>query len=86
MDALKKLFPNAFAATEKNSLIAALIIYVVVLLIGIVVGFVLTTILGWIPIVKDLLGLVLKIFGTIVDVYGIGGIILTLLVYFKVLK
>lgn len=86
MDMLKKIFPRAFAATEQSKLINALIVYVIILVVGALVGWLVGTLLGWIPVVGFIVGLVLKIAGTIVDVYAIGGIVLTLLVYFKVLK
>lgn len=86
MDMLKKLFPRAFAATEQSKLINALIVYVVILVVGALVGWLVGTLLGWIPVIGFIVGLILKIAGTIVDVYAIGGIVLTLLVYFKVLK
>lgn len=86
MDMLKKLFPRAFAATEQSKLINALIVYIVIAVVGAVVGFVVGSLLGWIPLIGLVVGLVLKIFGTIVDVYAFGGVVLTLLVYFKVIK
>ena len=86
MDMLKKLFPRAFAATEQSKLVTALIVYIVIGLVGAFVGFLVGTLLGWIPLVGFLVGLILKIAGTIVDVYAIGGVVLTLLVYFKVIK
>lgn len=86
MDMLKKFFPRAFAATEQSKLINALIVYVVILVVGALVGWLVGTLLGWIPVIGFIVGLILKIAGTIVDVYAIGGIVLTLLVYFKVLK
>lgn len=86
MDMLKKLFPRAFAATEQAKLINALIVYIVIAVVGALVGFLVGTLLGWIPVIGLIVGLVLKIAGTIVDVYAIGGVVLTLLVYFKVLK
>lgn len=86
MDMLKKLFPHAFASTEQNKLVTALIVYIVVAVIGAVVGWLVGTLLGWIPVVGFIIGLVLKIAGTVVDVYAIGGVIFTLLVYFKVIK
>lgn len=86
MDMLKKIFPRAFAADEQSKLVNALIFYVVVLVVGALVGWLVGTLLGWIPVIGFIVGLILKIAGTIVDVYAIGGIILTLLVYFKVLK
>ena len=42
--------------------------------------------LGWIPLVGFLVGLILNILGTVVDVYAVAGVILTLLVYFKIIK
>ena len=86
MDMLKKLFPNAFAASEKDNFVKALILYIVIAVIGAVVGWVVGTLLGWIPVVGLLVGLILKIAGTIVDVYAIAGVVLTLLVFFKVIK
>ena len=86
MDMLKKLFPRAFAATEQSKLINALIVYVIIAVVGALVGWLVGTLLGWIPVIGFIVGLVLKIAGTIVDVYAIGGIVLTLLGYFKVLK
>ena len=86
MDMLKKLFPRAFAATEQSKLINALIVYVIIAVVGALVGWLVGTLLGWIPVIGFIVGLGLKIAGTIVDVYAIGGIILTLLVYFKLIK
>lgn len=86
MDALKKLFPRAFAATEQDKLVNALIVYVVIAVVGALVGWLVGTLLGWIPVIGFIVGLVLKIAGTVVDVYAIAGVILTLLVYFKVIK
>lgn len=86
MDMLKKLFPRAFAATVQDKLINALIVYIVIAVVGALVGWLIGTLLGWIPVIGFIVGLILKIAGTIVDVYAIGGVVLTLLVYFKVLK
>ena len=86
MDFLKKLFPLAFASAEKDNFVKALILYIVVAVVGAVVGFVVGTLLGWIPLVGFLVGLILNILGTVVDVYAVAGVILTLLVYFKIIK
>ena len=85
MDILKKYFPHAFASTEQSKLITALIVYIVIAVVGAVVGWVIGTLLGWIPLVGFIVGLVLQIAGILIDVYAIGGIVLTLLVYFKVI-
>ena len=42
--------------------------------IGALVGWLVGTLLGWIPVIGFVVGLILKIAGTIVDVYAIGGI------------
>ena len=86
MDFLKKLFPHAFASVEKDNFVKALILYIIVAVVGAVVGFVVGTLLGWIPLIGFIIGLLLKIAGIIIDVYAVGGIILSLLVYFKVLQ
>ena len=67
-------------------MIGALIIYAVVLVAGIVISWLIGTLLGWIPLIGIVVGLILKIAGIIIDVYAIAGIVLTLLTYFKVLK
>ena len=86
MDILKKLFPFSFNATEKDPFIKSLIIYIVVLIIGAVVGWVVGSLLGGIPVVGFVVGLILKIFGIVVDVYAVGGIVLSILVFLKVLE
>ena len=79
MDMLKKYFPYSF--TEKKD-VAALIIniiaYVVVgAIIGAVIGF-----LSSIPI----LGWIIGILGTLVEIYITAGIIISVLDYLKILK
>ncbi len=90
MDMLKKLFPHAFASTEQNKLVTALIVYIVVAGVGFVAGALIGglcgILLGWIKLVADLVGLILSIVGYIVGAYAFVGIVLTLLVYFKVIK
>lgn len=86
MDMIKKYLPHAFAADTQERMIGALIIYAVVLVAGIVISWLIGTLLGWIPLIGIVVGLILKIAGIIIDVYAIAGIVLTLLTYFKVLK
>jgi len=78
MDALKKFFPHAFKATELSSFIITLIIYVVV---DIVCGFVIG-LLAKIP----LIGVIFSLLGSLVGLYALVGIILSILVFVKVLK
>lgn len=78
MDLLKKFFPHAFKATELKSFIITLIIYV---LIDIVCGFVIG-LLAKIP----LLGIIFSLLGSLVGLYALVGVILSILVFVKVLK
>lgn len=78
MDTVKKIFPNAFKAKELSSFIVALIIYV---LIDVVCGFVIG-LLAKIPV----LGVIFSLLGSIVGLYALVGIVLSILVFVKVLK
>ena len=75
---VKKFFPNAFKAKELSSFIVALVIYV---LIDVVCGFVIG-LLAKIPV----LGIIFILLGSIVGLYALVGIVLSILVFVKVLK
>lgn len=78
MEMLQKYFPRAFTATEVSKLIIAIIIYA---LIDIVAGFVIG-LLAKIPVVGIFAGLL----GSLVGLYALVGIVLSILVFCKVLK
>lgn len=78
MDMVKKFFPNAFKAKELSTFIVALVIYV---LIDVVCGFVIG-LLAKIPV----LGIIFSLLGSIVGLYALVGIVLSILVFVKVLK
>ena len=78
MDMVKKFFPNAFKAKELSSFIVALVIYA---LIDVVCGFVIG-LLAKIPV----LGIIFSLLGSIVGLYALVGIVLSVLVFVKVLK
>ena len=88
MDFLKKFFPYSFGTKEVSQLVIRTIIYVVaaiiggalIALIGILNGFI------QIPLVTGLVGTLLGIIGTVVDVYCTAGIVIMFLAHFKVLK
>lgn len=90
MDMIKKYIPHAFAADTKERMIGALIIYAVIFLAGVVISWLIGTLLGillgWISVIGTVVGWILKIAGFIVNAYALLGVIFTLLVYFKVLK
>ena len=78
MDILKKFLTTAFKANDVKPLIISLIIYV---LIDIVCGFVIG-LLAKIPIV----GIIFSLLGSIVGLYALVGIVLSILVFLKVVK
>ena len=78
MDTLKKLFPNAFKATEVNNFIVALIIYAVIdVVCGVIIGL-----LAKLPII----GILFSLLGSVTGLYATGGIVLSILVFVKVIK
>ena len=78
MDFLNKVFPISFKCTEKNAFIKALIMYVVAGVVGgLIIGL-----LSRIPFVGILFGLA----GYLAEVYVTAGIVLSILVFTKVLK
>lgn len=78
MDLLKKIFPFSFGTADVATLVIKIIVYVVV---GAVIGFVFSLV-AIIPIVNILVGLL----GTLVEIYILGGIAVTVLDFCKVLK
>ena len=78
MDLVKKIFPHAFKSTDVSNFIVALIIYAVIEVVGgIVIGW-----LAKLPIIGLLFGLT----GSLVGLYATAGIVLSILVFVKVLK
>lgn len=78
MDILNKVFPFSFQCTEKDSFIKALILYIVAgAVAGIIIG-----VLAQIPLIGWLFGLA----GYLAEVYVTAGIVLSILVFTKVLK
>ncbi len=78
MDVLKKIFPHAFATKGLGSLIVRIIIYVI---IGAIAG-VLIGILAKMPIIKIFAG----VLGGIVELYVFVGVVISILVFLKILK
>ena len=78
MDILKKILPNAFKANDLKAFITALVIYV---LIDVVCGFVIG-LLAKLPII----GIIFSIVGAVVGLYTLVGIVLSILVFVKVIR
>ncbi len=83
METLKKYFPLSFKRTDTvGNLIVGILIYLVV---GIVAGALValsSLIAGWIAIIGWLLGIV----GSLVDLYILAGIVIQILVFLNVIK
>ena len=77
-DVLKKIFPQAYKSTELTPFIVSLILYV---LVDVVCGFVIG-LLAKLPI----LGVIFSLLGSLVGLYALVGIVLSILVFVKVLK
>ena len=78
MDFIKKLFPQTRQANDLKGLLIAILIYAIVNLVG---GFVLGLLDG-IPLVGFVFGLV----GWVLGIYCAVGIIVSILVFFKIVK
>lgn len=78
MDILKKIFPFAFKSTEKNEFIVSLVIHG----LGAIIGGLIIGLLATLPVV----GVLFTLMGSLVDVYCLGGIALSILVFLKVLE
>ncbi len=78
MDMVKKYFPQAFKANDVKSLIIALLIYAVLAVVG---GFIIG-LLGIIPII----GFIAGVLGWLLEIYCTIGIILAILVFLKIVK
>ncbi|MBP3494324.1 MAG: hypothetical protein J6J83_06925 [Oscillospiraceae bacterium] len=78
MNLLKKLFPFSFKATQLSSLLAAVIVCV---LVDVVCGWVIGLV-AKLPLV----GWIFSILGAVIGLYALVGIVVALLVFFKVLK
>jgi hypothetical protein len=78
MDTLKKFFPFAFQATELKPFIISLVIFALIdIVCGLVIGL-----LAKIP----LIGIIFSLLGTVIGLYALVGIVLSILVFVKVLK
>ena len=78
MNTLKKLFPSAFTANSLTAFIIALVIYVLIdVICGGVIGL-----LVKIP----LIGVIFSILGSLIGIYALIGVILSFLVFLKIVK
>lgn len=87
METLKKFFPLSWKYTKDvANLIIGIIIYLVVGLLAAAVIALSALIVGWIPVIGGLVGIVLGLVGGLVDIYVLAGIVIQILVFAKVIK
>ena len=79
MDMLKKYFPYSF--TEKKDVAALIINIIAYVVVGAVIGAVIGFLSG-----TPLVGWIIGILGTLVEIYVAAGIIISVLDYLKILK
>lgn len=78
MDMVKKFFPHAFKATELTAFVITLIIYLLIdVVCGVVIGL-----LAALPII----GIIFSLIGSLIGIYAFVGVVLTILVFLKVIK
>lgn len=89
MDAIKKIWAFSFTVQKKNA--TSLVVNLIVWVLAAVIAGLLIGLAGWIggllpEVLGGLIGWVLRIIGTIVDVYCVVGIVLAILNFCDVLK
>lgn len=87
MDALKKIFPLSWKyAKEVADLVIGVIIYVVAAVVASAAIWLAALVTGWIPVLGAVIGIVLGLLGTLVDIYAVAGIVILFLVKFDIIK
>ncbi len=80
MDILKQIFPIAFKSADKNEFISSLIIHIILMIVG---GALLGVIAALdVAVINWLLGIV----GSILELYCIAGIAISILIFLKIMK
>lgn len=78
MDILKKFFPLSFKVAETKDLVVSIVIYAIIdVVCGLIIGL-----LAKIP----LIGILFSILGSVIGLYAVAGIVLSILVFVKVIK
>lgn len=88
MDILKKIWFYSFKVEKGNvsSLVVNLIVWVVAAFVAGVVLWLATALTAWVPVVGFLVGIIVGIVGSVVELYSLIGVVLSVLVYLDVLK
>lgn len=79
MDMIKKFFPFSFGVRDVIDLVIKIVIYLVV---GLVISLI-CRVIGIIPVIGPIIGWLV---GSVVDLYALVGIVLSVLDFLKVIK
>ena len=80
MDILKQVFPIAFKSADKNEFISSLIIHVILLIVG-------SALIGLIALLDvAIINWLFGVLGTVLDLYCLGGIVISILIFLKVMQ
>lgn len=87
MNYLKNCYPLSWKySASVSDVIVGILIYIIIGACAAVIMILSGVLLGWIPFLGKLLGVLLSIAGAIVDIYVISGIVIQLLVFFKIIQ
>lgn len=87
MDILERLFPISWKyQKDVPNLIVGIVIYIVLAILAGALITLATFITGWIPVLGALIGWLLGIVSSLFGLYLLVGIILSILLYFKVIR
>ena len=82
----KKTLKNVFPISYQKSLLYSVLYYLVIAIVAGLLIWLATALTGWIPVVGPLVGWVLGIAGTLVEIYVVAGIVISILHTLKVIK
>lgn len=87
MDLIKKAWPYAFKV-ERNvsSLVVNLIMWVVASVCAGLVLWLASALTSWIPVLGALIGIIVSLLGSLLELYCVIGLVLTVLVFLDILK
>ena len=89
MDLLKKIWAFSFAVKKKD--VTSVVVNIILWVVGIVIASVVLGLAGWIGsllpgVLEGLVGWALRAIGSLVDLYCVAGIVLSVLNFCDVLK
>ena len=86
MDMLKKYFPKSFGMTDVAKLVITIIVYLVIGIVLPAIAALVNVLLGGIPLIGAIVGIIVWVISSLIDLYVLVGIVLAVLDFCKVLK